>query len=99
MKRESRREHNPVESVSEEKARLASTLAPLEEQEAGAAAGKRNGGSILFDTAQLKLPKGMIEEEGRDGSFRLEPAVVFIFLLVVAFIGFIAYLISLEPPQ
>jgi hypothetical protein len=98
MKRESRQEHNPVESSSEETAMLASKLAPLEEQEA-AAGGKRNGGSILLDTAQLKLPKGVIEEEDRQSAFHLEPVVLFIILLAVAFIAFIAYLISLEPSK
>jgi len=99
MKRETRQEHNPVESMSEEAATLASSLAPPEEQKEAMAPGngKRNGGSILIDTARLTIPKGFIDQEKRKSSFRLEPVVIFILLMLLSFIAVIAYLISIEP--
>ena len=98
MKRESRREHNPVETNSEEAATLASMLAPLEEQEGGEAAGSSSRrASIVLDTGELKLPKAFIDEDSQGTLFGLEPIVIFLLLLVLGFITFIAYLISLEP--
>jgi hypothetical protein len=100
MKRETRREHNPVETKSEETATLASMLAPLEEQENWEGRGdsrRHPNRAIVLDTAELKVPKGFIEEDSRGLLFGLEPIVIFILLLVLAFIAFIAYLISLEP--
>jgi hypothetical protein len=106
MKRESRRDHNPVETRSEEAAKLASMLAPLEEQqgEKDEAASRRtaqrpNGGAIVVDTGELKLPKDFIEGESAESSFGLEPVVIFILMLALAFIAFIAYLISVEPSK
>ncbi|MBD0369271.1 MAG: hypothetical protein ICV60_00340 [Pyrinomonadaceae bacterium] len=98
MRRESRREHNPVKAKSEEAATLASSLAPLEEL------GKRGSknhpnGSIVLDTAELKVPKDFIEEEAPNGGLGLEPVVIFIIALALAFIAFITYLISIEPPK
>jgi hypothetical protein len=100
MKKESRREHNPVETKSEEAARLASMLAPLEEQEsANAPPRASNGGAIVVDTARLKLPKDLIEENEKGAPFGLERVVIFILALVLAFIAFIAYLIFIEPSR
>lgn len=104
-RRESRRDHNPVESNTEETAKLASMLAPLEEQQQGrkeATGGTRpstSGGAIIVDTAQLKLPKDFIEREEEGNPLGLEPVVIFILALVLAFIAFIAYLISIEPSR
>lgn len=103
MKRESRRDHNPVETRSEEAAKLASMLAPLEEQqrrEEGAGQSNQHpNGAIVVDTGELKLPKDFIEEERTDNSFGLEPVVILILMLVLTFIAFIAYLISVEPSK
>lgn len=103
-KRESRREHNPVKAKSEETAKLASMLAPLEEQqgraEAARGAGQRsNGGAIIVDTGPLKLPKDFTEQDEQGNTLGLEPVVIFILVLVLAFIAFITYLISIEPPR
>jgi hypothetical protein len=50
MRRESRREHNPVETKSEEAATIASMLAPLEELENAHGKGRSsNGGAIIVD--------------------------------------------------
>ncbi len=91
---EPRREHNPVRTTSEEAASLASSLAPLEEQERG---GKRGNGAILLDTGKLELPKGFMEEDKEEESFGLDRVVLFILALALAFIAFIAYLIHIEP--
>jgi hypothetical protein len=97
MSGESRREHNPVGAGSEEAAALASSLAPLEEQESNFK--KHPNGKILLDTSELKLPKEFIEEDKDGRGFGLEPVVIFILALVLAFIGLMAYLISIEPTQ
>jgi hypothetical protein len=93
-KGESRREHNPVRTKSEEAATLASSLAPLEEQEQGR--GKRGNGAIVLDTGKLELPKGFIEEDKEEEGFGLDRVIIFILALALAFIAFIAYLIHLE---
>lgn len=101
MKRDLLHDHHPVETDSEEAATIASMLAPLEEQDkqgSGVVHHQRpNGGSILLDTAELKLPKNFMDEDKERGFHGLEPIVIFILLLVLAFIGFVAYLISVEP--
>lgn len=103
-KKESRRDHNPVKAKSEETAKLASMLAPLEEQQgreetAGGTLQHPNGGASIVGTGPLKLPKDFIEQ-GTDGNlFGLEPVVIFIIVLVLVFIAFIAYLISVEPAR
>lgn len=104
MKGESRREHNPVEAGSEEAVRIASSLAPLEEFEGDEGAGggdgrERQSGAIVLDTQELKLPKDLMEEDDDGDGFRLEPVVLLILVLTLAFIAFIAYLISTEPPR
>lgn len=95
MKRESRRTHNPVETSSEESARIASNLAPLEEQQRR----QDKNGSIVLDTGELKLPKDFIEEDKQSEGYGLDRVVVFLLVIVLAFIAFIAYLISIEPPK
>jgi hypothetical protein len=104
-KRESRREHNPIKARSEEAAELAAMLAPPEEKPEGAvdssaaAAARRNGGAIVVDTDRLKLPKEFLESGVEGKTLGLEPVVAFILCIVLAFIGFIAYLIYIEPPR
>lgn len=101
MKRESRREHNPVETKSEETARLASNLAPLEEQEGrdGKGGAKHPNGAIVLDTGELKLPKDLIEEDKRGEAYGLDRAVLILLVIVLSFIAFIAYLIYIEPAK
>lgn len=102
MKRELRRKHSPVEAKSEEAVRFAALLTPLEElegREETADDNRQMGGTISVDTGKLRLPKGFDEEE-KDASWLrgVNPVVLLIFVLALAFIGFIAYLISVEPP-
>lgn len=99
MKSESKRDHNPVEVQSEEAASRAARLAPLEEQEARESSAG-NGGGLILDTAGLKLPKGLVEEEKeKPRLLDFNPVVVVIFFAALAFIAFIAYLISIEPAK
>lgn len=97
MSKDTLHNHNPLKASHEDTSALASGLAPLEEQERSA--GRRPNGSIVLDTKELKLPKDLIEENKPGKGLGLEPVVIFILALSLAFIAFIAYLISVEPPQ
>jgi hypothetical protein len=101
MKKESRRDHNPVKAESEEASNLAARLAPPEEREqSGAQPSGNNRGGIVVDTGALKLPRDFVEErDDRSRPFRPDPVVVLIFILSLAFIAVVAYLISIEPPK
>ena len=99
VKRERRRRHNPVKALSAEAAEHAASLAPPEERDK-TLKGKEsnNSGAINVDTGELKLPKGINgdAEEG-PGLFGFDPVVLFILCFSLAFIAFIAYLISIGP--
>ena len=99
MNRESRREHNPVSTGSEEAAKIASNLAPLEEQESREGARQHPNGKIVLDTGELKLPKDFIEEDKQADGSGLDRVLIFLLVIVLGFIAFIAYLISIEPPK
>lgn len=91
IKKARRRAHKKAEAD-----KVTAQLAPLEEKAAKTANGNsNNGGAIIVDTAALKLPKNFASED-KDGPrrFRPDPAVVLIFFVSLAFIAFIAYLIS-----
>lgn len=96
VKKESRREHNPVKTSSREALERAEQLAPPEERDGEA---KRDGLSI--DTGALKLPEGLRSEddENTQGAFHLDPIVLFFLIAALAFIAFITYLISIEPAK
>ncbi|MDQ3906731.1 MAG: hypothetical protein M3268_00120 [Acidobacteriota bacterium] len=86
----------PSGSVEE----LAAQLAPLEEQAARSAqAGAENhDGAIVVDTGKLKLPEGIgAGDAGRFRPLGFEPVVLVILALMLAFILFIAWQISLMP--
>jgi hypothetical protein len=102
MKKESRREHNPVHVSSDGSLRKAERLAPLEERRRKTAAGQsaNNGGVIDVDTGSLQLPKGLEENEGKEWRFLgFDPLALFILIFSLAFIALITYLISIEPPK
>ena len=101
MKRESRRDHNPVQGSSDNASRKAEQLAPPEEHGAKQALQTRNNEGVLaVDTGELKLPKEFTErEEVRSRFLGLEPVALVILVFALAFIAFIAYLISIEPPK
>ena len=80
-------------------AKITAQLTPPEEKAREVAKqNSNNGGAIIIDAAALKIPKGF---EGGDDSkrFRPDPAIVVIFFVTLAFILFIAYLISIGPDK
>ncbi len=98
VKKEPLRLHSPVKAKSAEAAEHAAQLAPPEEQN-GKQGDQNSGGASVVDTGDLKLPKGVVEDD-KDGVrlLGMDPVVLFIFCFALAFIGFIAYLISIETP-
>ncbi|HEX8097590.1 MAG TPA: hypothetical protein VF507_06120 [Pyrinomonadaceae bacterium] len=78
---------------------LSARLAPPEER-ASPERGSNNGGSIIIDASDVKLPDDLMAE-GREskGVFHLEPVALVIVLVALAFIAFIAWQISLMAPQ
>jgi hypothetical protein len=98
---ESWSEHNAVQVSSEEAMEKADRLAPLEERERKPANQQSEGeGLIRVDTGDLKLPSDFTEKrEGKSRLFGLEPLTIIIMVFCLAFIAFIAYLISIEPAK
>jgi hypothetical protein len=82
---------------------MAERLKPLEEteefKESPQVEGKRGADTIRVDSTTVPMPETFIEEE-REGAaiFRLEPVVLFILVVMLAFIGFITWQITLMPP-
>lgn len=78
---------------------LASSLAPLEEQTQQEIARQNgNNGVIVVDSSDLKFPDEFTERENEEPSFfGLEPVIIVILILSLAFIAFIAWQISLMP--
>ncbi|HUQ30878.1 MAG TPA: hypothetical protein VM095_02115 [Pyrinomonadaceae bacterium] len=100
VKRESRRDHNPVQVSSEEALEKADQLAPLEEQKGRPLRQNSDGeGVILVDTGDLKLPSDFTEKDEKSRLFGIEPITAAIIVFALAFIAFIAYLISIETPK
>lgn len=90
---------------------LAAQLAPLEEQDKPAAEQQigtpltaatndadTRFGAIVVDSEDLKLPGEIVEPEDKH-FLGLEPVVLVVLILVLAFIGFIAWQISLMQPK
>jgi hypothetical protein len=84
---------------------LAARLAPLEEQKPAGAPGvgppgdsaelaTQQKGAIVIGNHKLNLPQDLIEVEARKGFLVLEPVVMVIVGLMLAFIAFIAWRIS-----
>ena len=76
-------------------------LAPPEEQQIkfGSQA-SNNGGAIIVDTAALDLPSEFTGKGAKEKHILgFEPVAFVIITFALLFIGFIAYLISTEPPK
>ena len=82
---------------------LAARLAPLEEQRPAHAPGvpsdraelvTQEKGAIVVGSHKLNLPRDLIEVDARKGFLVLEPVVLVIVGLMLAFIAFIAWRIS-----
>ena len=86
---------------------LAAQLAPLEELSDPSEAGRTNGsqlvaqenGAIVVGAEQAELAREVVAAEGRNGALGLEPVVIVIVGLLLAFIAFIAWQISRMPAQ
>jgi hypothetical protein len=100
MSKETRREHNAVRAVSQAAAERAAQLAPPEERDTETSSRRQTkAGAINTDTGRLPLPQDLLEKEDDSRPFRPDPVVIVIFFLSLAFIAFITYLISIEPPR
>jgi hypothetical protein len=91
---------------------LAAQLAPLEEQDKPAAEHQlgsplnevsgqadRHFGAIIVDNVDLKVPTDMIETQEEKKFLGIEPVVLVVLILMLSFIGFIAWQISLMPAR
>ena len=86
---------------------LAAQLAPLEElrksnetaEITGSQVVAQENGAIVVGVEQPVVGKEVVETEARNGAFGLEPVVIVIVGLMLAFIIFIAWQISQMPAQ
>ena len=96
---------HPVRPRSGDTRELAARLAPFEELEEPGEVTRTNAsqlvaqenGAIVVGGEQSELVKEVIAAEERDGGLRLEPVVLVIVGLMLAFIVFIAWQISQMP--
>ena len=86
---------------------LAAQLAPLEEQDKPAAEQQigshlqqeRDYGAIVVDNANLNVPKNIIEGRDEKQFLGMEPVVVVVLIIMLSFIAFIAWQVSLMPAR
>jgi hypothetical protein len=84
---------------------LAAKLTPLEEteefKESPQTDSKRNGDdTIRVDSASVRVPDNLVEDErSASSTFKLEPVVLALLLIALAFIAFIAWQITLMPEK
>jgi hypothetical protein len=88
---------------------LAAQLAPLEEQDKPAAeqqigshlestnGQQKRDGAIVVDNVNLSVPEGIIEGREEKQFLGMEPVVVVVLIIMLSFIAFIAWQISLMP--
>jgi hypothetical protein len=96
--------HGPGDRHEHEE-NLAQRLTPLEETEAFRKSEQSDGNhaavkdTIRVDRSSVKMPEKFLEDE-RDAAdtFRLHPVVVAILAVMLAFIAFVAWQITLMPP-
>ena len=97
---------HPVRRRSHDTSELAAQLAPLEELSEPSEAGRsgwqlvaQENGAIVVGAEQTQLAKELIAAEERNGPLGLEPVVIVIVGLLLAFIAFIAWQISRMPAE
>jgi hypothetical protein len=85
---------------------FAERLTPLEETKAFRDSPQRDGDkaavddTIHVDSSSVRLPEHLVEDEREGVSiFRLEPVVLVILLIMLAFICFVAWQITLMPQK
>jgi hypothetical protein len=83
----------------------AGRLAPLEETEGfkdsqQADSAHTPDDTIRVDSKSVRMPENLVDDEREGASiFRLEPVALFILVLMLAFIAFVAWQISLMPDR
>lgn len=83
----------------------AAKLAPLEETDAFRDSPQKDtthapDDTIRVDGASVRMPESFVEDEREGASiFRMEPAALCILLIMLAFMAFIAWQISLMPSK
>lgn len=85
---------------------LAAQLAPLEEQNKPAAEQQmkkaqhqRDPGAIVVDNADFNFPKGVVEGGEEKQFLGMEPVVLVVLIIVLGFIAFITWQITLMPAR
>ena len=88
---------------------LAAQLAPLEEQDKPAAeqqigtllhtGSDRHFGAIIVDNEDLKVSTDFVEPKDEKRILGMEPVVLVVLILMLSFIAFIAWQISLMPAR
>ena len=84
---------------------MAERLKPLEETEgfkdSPQVEGRRGADTIRVDSKSVPMPERFMEDEEREGAhiFRLEPVVLFILVVMLAFIAFVAWQITTMPAK
>jgi hypothetical protein len=90
---------------SQKQADEAARLTPLEETEQFKDSPQSDArpdvadDTIRVDSKSVPMPENLIEDEDREGTaiFKLEPVVLFILVVMLAFIAFIAWQVTLMP--
>jgi cytochrome c-type biogenesis protein CcmH/NrfG len=99
-----RRRHPRQSSRKGDKAQLAAELAPLEELDREAA--RKQGqleeanpeqGAIVVDTRKMQLPRGVDQAGEGKTSWRIEPVVIVVAGLLLLYLVYITWQISLMP--
>jgi hypothetical protein len=87
-----------------ERGQEAARLTPLEETEEFKDSPQKDGrarvadDTIRVDSRSVPMPEHLIDEDREGASiFRLEPVVLFILVVMLAFIAFIAWQVTLMP--
>ena len=112
IKKPSSRVHSRRHKRKKATHQLAAQLAPLEEQDKPAAEQqigstlestdnhqKRDYGAIVVDNANLNVSKDIIEGREENQFLGMEPVVLVVLIIVLSFIAFIAWQISLMPAR
>jgi hypothetical protein len=90
---------------SQKQADEAARLTPLEETEQFKDSPQSDARSdvaddtIRVDSKSVPMPENLVEDEDREGTaiFKLEPVVLFILVIMLAFIAFVAWQVTLMP--
>jgi hypothetical protein len=84
---------------------MAARLTPLEEMEGFRASRQQDAGqgvpddTIRVDSKSVRLPDRLVDEGGDGSAFRLDGVVVVILAVMLAFVAFVAWQITLMPAK